>query len=133
MLLLRKVVWLFCLVTLRFPKPKRPHHALGTIGKPQWVGLHGDGFVVFRHTMQEILNIEQFCNWTFKKIETQIPKAIWGMLLVLMESSSSVGFYGDEFVIFGPNVHEILNFEYFFSLEFQYNVQKLNLKMKFQT
>lgn len=37
---------------------------------PSWVWVHQAGFMVFRHIVQELLNIEPFFHWKFNKINT---------------------------------------------------------------
>jgi hypothetical protein len=56
----KSVIWLF--VTLKCPKGSTsPHHILRTFGKPSMSTARG-GFVTFRPMVQEMMNIEQFCN-----------------------------------------------------------------------
>jgi hypothetical protein len=89
---------------------------------------------MFRPIVQEWLNIEKNCHWKFSKIKTRNVKDILGLALVLLEILWWIGFYGGDFVVFGPKVHEILNFEYFCHWKF-HKYQKLkiwwNLNFKF--
>lgn len=43
---------------------------------PKWIVVHKGGSVMFRHTVQEFLNIELFCPKKFKKIKTKKMKEI---------------------------------------------------------
>jgi hypothetical protein len=47
-----------------------------------------------------------------------------GLLLVLLEKCQSVEFHTGDFLIFGPMVWKILNFELFSSLKIQLNYKK---------
>jgi hypothetical protein len=41
---------------------------------PQWVHMNWGGLVMFRPTLLELLNIEQFCERKFKKFNTNYLK-----------------------------------------------------------
>jgi hypothetical protein len=43
---------------------------------PKWIVVHKGNFVMFRHKVQEFLNIEQFCQKKIKKIKTKKMKEI---------------------------------------------------------
>jgi hypothetical protein len=58
---------------------------------PLWVGLH-EALMIFRPKVQELLNIEQFCQRKFNKIKTKVLKGNWGKFLVLLKSLSWVNF-----------------------------------------
>ncbi len=68
-----------------------PTMLLVLLQSPCWVGVHQDGFVMFRHTKQELLNIEPFCHWKFNKIINTNFWRNWGAFLVSLESPPWVG------------------------------------------
>ncbi len=80
--------------------------------------MHPGGLTMFRHTMQEVSNIEQFCPRKFIENKTiYIYKENSGPILVLLlEIPQQVGFNENVFMIFRPKLGEILNFEYVLSL-----------------
>ncbi len=59
--------------------------------------------------MQEVLNIEQFCQKKFIEIKIiYIYKENWGPILeLLLEIPRQVGLDGNVFMIFGPKLGEI--------------------------
>jgi hypothetical protein len=48
-------------VLLRFPNHGILFVLLVWLESFQWVGVNQDGLVMFRHTMQELLNMQQIC------------------------------------------------------------------------
>jgi len=71
-----------------------------------WIGLHQSDFIMFKPTMQELLNIDQFFHWMFNKIKTFKIRRL-ECFYILLESAQWVRFYGGDFVVFRPLVHEI--------------------------
>ncbi len=71
--------------------------------------MYEGGLVMFNLAMQGLLDIKQCFHWKF------INNFFFGenlvKLLILVESASWVGIYGGDFIIFGPKLQDILNFE----------------------
>jgi hypothetical protein len=73
----RKVVCLFSLSHLDLPNHSASCHALGTIGKPLMSrGVHRVRFIMFRPTVQKLLNIEHFVQWKLILIKTKNYRGI---------------------------------------------------------
>jgi hypothetical protein len=90
------------------PITRPPNHILSTIGKPQMSRVHQVGFIMFKSTMSELLNVEQFYHWKFNKIKIKCFREIGAKIFVLLESPWWVGFYGHNFITFfnmGSKVH----------------------------
>jgi hypothetical protein len=72
---------------------------------PSWVWVHQAGFLVFRHLVQELLNIEPFFHWKFNKIKTTFFfKREIGLCscYYYWESRMWVGFNEGDFITFRP-------------------------------
>lgn len=61
--------------------------------------------------MQGLLDIKQCFHWKFNKNQNNFFVENLVELLILVERAPWVGFYGGDFIIFGPKPQDILNFE----------------------
>ncbi len=59
-----------CLSHSDLPNHGTYHHAIGIIGKSSMGRVHQGDFVMFRATMQELLNFEHFFKKNFNKIKS---------------------------------------------------------------
>jgi hypothetical protein len=82
-----------------------PHYALVIIRKLSVSkGWHQYGFVIFRPTMQELLNIELFFHWKFNKIKTEIFFREIETHFGILKSVQLIRFHEGDFVVFKPKV-----------------------------
>ncbi len=81
----------------------------GTLESPWCIGVHWGGLVMFRLTMQELLNIEQFFQRKFNKIEIKYIRKL-GQVLHILGSPWQVGFHGGNLINFRLKVVKIFHF-----------------------
>jgi hypothetical protein len=75
--------------------------------KALWcVGVHQDGFTMFRPMVQELLCVEQFRHWKFNKIKTKISGKLGWALGIVEKPSTNMIYEGDP-IIFEPKVNGI--------------------------
>jgi hypothetical protein len=100
-----KVICLLCFSHWDLPNID----VFGTLESPRCIGVHWGALVVFRLSMQELLNIEQFFQRKFNKIKIKYIRKL-GQVLYILGSPWQVGFHGRNLIKFRLKVVKIFHF-----------------------